>query len=62
VKTILTTNSRLTIEEVWELYREDLKRVEEQIHTDLKSNIPLIDTISTYLFNSGGKAFSGPCC
>jgi len=57
VKTILTTNSRLTIEEVWELYREDLKRVEEQIHTDLKSNIPLIDTISTYLFNSGGKRF-----
>lgn len=57
MKTILTTNSRLTIEEVWELYREDLKRVEEQIHTDLKSNIPLIDTISTYLFNSGGKRF-----
>lgn len=43
--------------EVWDLYREDLKRVEDQIHADLKSNVPLIDTISTYLFTSGGKRF-----
>ena len=45
------------MEEVWGLYREDLKRTEDQIHADLKSDVPLIDTISTYLFTSGGKRF-----
>jgi len=45
------------MEEVWECYRNDLARVENQIHEDLKSDIPLIDSISTYLFNSGGKRF-----
>lgn len=47
----------MTIEDVWEFYREDLKGVEIQIQEDLKSNLPLIDTISAYLFNSGGKRF-----
>ncbi len=45
------------MDDVWDLYREDLKRVENQIRADLKSDVPLIDTISTYLFTSGGKRF-----
>ncbi len=45
------------MDDVWDLYREDLKRVEDQIQADLKSNVPLIDAISTYLFTSGGKRF-----
>lgn len=45
------------MDEVWYLYGEDLRRVEEQIRADLKSNVPLIDTISTYIFKSGGKRF-----
>ncbi len=47
----------MTMDEVWEGCRNDLNRVEGQIHEDLKSDVPLIDTISTYLFNSGGKRF-----
>lgn len=47
----------MTMDEVWECCRNDLNRVENQIHEDLKSDVPLIDTISTYLFNSGGKRF-----
>lgn len=47
----------MTMDEVWEGCRNDLNRVENQIHEDLKSDVPLIDTISTYLFNSGGKRF-----
>lgn len=47
----------MTIDEVWEIYREDLQSVEDQIRTDLQSYIPLIDMISNYLFKSGGKRF-----
>jgi len=57
VKSIATANARLTIEDVWNLCREDLNRVEDQIRLDLKSDVPLINTISTYLFTSGGKRF-----
>lgn len=47
----------MTMDEVWEYCRNDLNRVENQIQEDLKSDVPLIDTISSYLFNSGGKRF-----
>ena len=65
VKTVLKTNPPMampltmpmTMNDVWDLYREELKRVESQIHADLKSDVQLIDTISSYLFNSGGKRF-----
>ena len=57
MKAIAAANSSMTMENVWNLYREELRRVEDQIHEDLKSNVPLIDTISTYLFKSGGKRF-----
>ncbi len=53
----MKTYSKLTMDEVWYIYGEDLRRVEEQIRADLKSNVPLIDTISTYIFKSGGKRF-----
>jgi len=45
------------MEEVWDLCREDLQRVEEQIHSDLKSNLSLISIMGSHLINSGGKRF-----
>ena len=45
------------MEEVWGLCREDLQRVEEQIHSDLKSNLSLISAMGSHLINSGGKRF-----
>ena len=45
------------MDEVWDLCRDDLQRVEDQIHLDLKSNVSLISIIGSYLFNSGGKRF-----
>src|SRR3972149_2767286 len=45
------------MEDVWDLCREDLQRVEEQIHSDLKSNLSLISIMGSHLINSGGKRF-----
>ncbi|MBI5192920.1 MAG: polyprenyl synthetase family protein [Nitrospirae bacterium] len=53
----MKTYAKLTMDDVWYQYGEDLRRVEDQIRKDLKSNVPLIDTISTYIFKSGGKRF-----
>ncbi|MEK6584437.1 MAG: polyprenyl synthetase family protein [Nitrospirota bacterium] len=55
MKVAIPTNTRLTMDEVWELCREDLHRIEDQIHTDLKSNLSLISVMVSHLINSGGK-------
>jgi len=57
VKALLPDRRHLTIDEVWEIYRNDLYRVEEQIKKDLRTYVPLIDAISNHLFQSGGKRF-----
>lgn len=45
----------MNIEEVWDYYREDLKRVEESLQENLKSQAPLISQIGNHLLLSGGK-------
>lgn len=57
MKTYAKLSAKLSMDDVWNQYGEDLRRVEEQIRTDLKSDVPLIDSISTYIFKSGGKRF-----
>ena len=40
---------------VFELYEEDLKRVERQFEDNLRSDVSLIPTIGRYILESGGK-------
>jgi len=47
--------SRMTFSDIFELLESDLKRVEEKLHSNFRSDVPLISTISAYLSNSGGK-------
>ncbi len=43
------------MEEVWQLYREDLARVETQIKKTLTSEVPLVNEVTQHLLTSGGK-------
>ncbi len=45
----------LTMEEVWDIYRENLEEVESQIRRNLDSDVPLITQISDHILNGGGK-------
>ena len=45
----------MTFSDIFELLESDLKRVEEKLHSNFRSDVPLISTISAYLSNSGGK-------
>jgi len=45
----------MNIEEVWRFYREDLRRVEDNLQENLKSQIPLIAEVGNHLLLSGGK-------
>lgn len=45
----------LTMEEVWNIYRENLEEVESQIRQNLDSEVPLINQISDHILNGGGK-------
>lgn len=47
--------SPITMDEVWEAYREDLEEVESQIQRNLDSEIPLINEIAAHILNGGGK-------
>lgn len=49
------TSSIPTIQEIWERYRPDLLKVEAQIQKSLSSEVPLINQVSQYILNSGGK-------
>jgi len=43
------------MEDVWQLYREDLAQVEAQIKKTLTSEVPLVNEVTHHLLTSGGK-------
>jgi octaprenyl-diphosphate synthase len=45
----------LTMAQVWDAYREDLQEVESQIHKNINSEAPLINTVANQILSSGGK-------
>jgi len=45
----------LTIDEVFEAYREDLEEIETHIRRNLDSEAPLINEIAAHILNGGGK-------
>lgn len=45
----------MTIEKIWEYYREDLQRAEDKIHETLKTVAPAISVVGNHLLSSGGK-------
>ena len=47
--------SSLTMQEVWDAYRDELGRVEASIQKNLNSRVPLLNQIAHYILNSGGK-------
>jgi octaprenyl-diphosphate synthase len=49
------SNSIQKMDEVWQLYREDLVRVETQIKRTLASEVPLVNEVTQHLLTSGGK-------
>ena len=44
-----------SMEDVWEAFRPDLIEVESQITKHLESHAPLINTVASHIFASGGK-------
>ncbi len=47
--------SSLTMDEVFEAYREDLEEIEAHIRRNLDSEAPLINEIAAHILNGGGK-------
>ncbi len=45
----------LTMEEVWDLYRQDLEEIESHIRRNLNSEAPLINEIAAHILEGGGK-------
>ena len=45
----------LTMDDVWTLYRDDLREIEAQIQRHLDSPIPLINEIASHILTGGGK-------
>jgi octaprenyl-diphosphate synthase len=43
------------IDQVWEVYREELRGVERHIAHSIDSSVPVINQAAAYLFRSGGK-------
>ena len=43
------------MEDVWQLYREDLARVEVQLRKTVTSEVPLVNEVTHHLLISGGK-------
>lgn len=44
-----------SMEDVWDAFKPDLSEVEVQIHRQLHSHAPLINTVAGHILNSGGK-------
>jgi octaprenyl-diphosphate synthase len=64
MKSGVKTREELTIQEVWDLCKEDLLQVEHHIRESLcwekenfKSDTPYVEAVASHLFNSGGKRF-----
>ena len=45
----------LTMDEVWEIYRQDLEEIESHIRHNLNSEVPIINEIAAHILNGGGK-------
>ncbi|RJQ14201.1 MAG: polyprenyl synthetase family protein [Nitrospiraceae bacterium] len=46
---------KMTIESIWEYYKEDLALAEEKINETLKTVAPAISVVGNHIFSSGGK-------
>ena len=44
-----------TMADVWEAYRDELEGMENQVRTNLDSNVTLVNTVAAHILNSGGK-------
>ncbi len=47
--------SSLTMDEVWDLYRQDIEEIESHIRQNLNSGAPLINEIAAHILDGGGK-------
>ncbi len=52
---IKSTTASMTFDEIYDLLREDMKKVEEVLCRNFQSDVPLIPTITSYLNGAGGK-------
>ncbi len=50
-----TTLTLHSMADVWDVYREELEGVEEQIKKNLDSSVALVNTVAAHILNSGGK-------
>ncbi|HAN93831.1 MAG TPA: hypothetical protein DCQ33_17365, partial [Nitrospira sp.] len=50
-----TTLTLHSMADVWDVYREELEGVEEQIRKNLDSSVALVNTVAAHILNSGGK-------
>lgn len=57
MKMSLNAKPITNISEIWDIYKEDFKRVEAQIKEDLRSDVSLISDVGSHLLNGGGKRF-----
>ena len=53
--TIKSTIASMTFDEIYDLVREDMKKVEEGLYRNFQSDVLLIPTITSYLNDAGGK-------
>lgn len=51
------TEPVMPIEEVFDLFEDDMRRVEEGFKTNLNSDVYLVSKVSEYILRSGGKRF-----
>ncbi|MEN8261925.1 MAG: polyprenyl synthetase family protein, partial [Nitrospirota bacterium] len=45
----------MTINEIWEYYKEDLQSAEDKIQETLKTVAPAISAVGNHIFSAGGK-------
>ena len=53
--TIKSTIASMPFDEIYDLVREDMKKVEEGLYRNFQSDVLLIPTITSYLNDAGGK-------
>ena len=49
------TSTIHTMADVWDAYRSELEGVEDKVHKNLTSSVPLVNTVAAHILNSGGK-------
>jgi octaprenyl-diphosphate synthase len=50
-----TTSSLQSMADVWDVYREELEEVEDQVRRNLDSTVALVNTVAAHILSSGGK-------